>query len=100
MARFQGNCKIARKYTLILEKEMASRKELIEEFNKVETKYKELSYSLYKRYIKIVERYRDNKAKLEQYLDECPNCNSKLMFYQALRELSDKEEKKLKRQNK
>ena len=69
---------------------MASRKELIEEFNKVETKYRELTHSLYKRYVPIVERYRDNKAKLEQYCDECPNINAKLMFYQALRELEEK----------
>ena len=68
---------------------MSSRKELIEEFNKVETKYRELTHALYKRYLPIVQRHRNNKAKLEYYCDECPNIMVKTMFYQALRELDD-----------
>jgi uncharacterized protein with PIN domain len=69
---------------------MVTRKELIEEFKVAQTKYRELEYSLYKRYLPIVERYKNNEAKLHQYLDECPDCSSKMMFYQTLRELDEK----------
>ena len=75
---------------ITLTKIMATRKDLIEEFNKVETKYRELSYSLYKRYQPIAERYKDNKAKLEHYLYECPECSSKMLFYGALRDLRNR----------
>lgn len=66
---------------------MASRKELITEFKELEQKHRELSHALYQKYLPIVKRYRNDKEKLMQYLDECPNCNAKLMFYQALNEL-------------
>jgi hypothetical protein len=70
---------------------MISRKELIEEFNKINQKHRELSFALHQRYIIIVRKHKDNKAKLEHYLDECPDCSSKMMFYQVLLELREKE---------
>jgi hypothetical protein len=72
---------------------MASRKELIEEFLNVQKTYRELEYSLYKKYLVIVQRVRNDKVQLEKYLDECPDCSSKMMFYQVLRELDEKNNK-------
>jgi len=74
---------------------MASRKELIEEFLNVQKTYRELEYSLYKRYVVIVQRLKNNNdvEGLHKYLDECPDCSSKLMFYQAIRELDDQNNK-------
>lgn len=71
-----------------------TRKQLIEEFNVHDKKCKEISWELNKRYTKIVHRYQDDEDKLMHYLDECPNCMAKLMFYQRLREIREKKEKK------
>jgi len=65
------------------------RSELIEKFLEAQKTYRELEYSLKKRYQPIIERLRKRKdiKGLEKYLDECPDSSAKLMFYQALREL-------------
>ena len=72
---------------------MASRKEVIEEFLNVQKKYRELEYALYKKYIVIVRRLveKNDVKGLHKYLDECPDCSCKMMFYQTLRELEDKQ---------
>ena len=75
-----------RNYILV----MATRQELIEEFNVHDKKCKEIVWELNKRYTKIVHRYQDNEEKLMYYLDECPDCIAKLMFYQRLREIREK----------
>jgi len=69
---------------------MASRKELIEEFNIHDKRCKEISNELSKRYSKIIERYKDDENKLMYYLDECPECVAKLRFYHELRIIREK----------
>lgn len=75
---------------------MASRKELIEEFLNVQKTYRELEYELSNRYLVIVRRLtaKNDVEGLHKYLDECPDCSSKLMFYQVLRELDEKNKEK------
>ena len=74
---------------------MASRTEIIEEFLNVQKTYRELEYELSKRYLVIVRKLVANNdvEGLHKYLDECPDCSSKLMFYQVLRELDEKNNK-------
>jgi hypothetical protein len=67
-----------------------SRKELIKQFNEHNKICNEIAWELNKRYTKIVHRYKDNEKMLHKYLDECPNCMAKLMFYQRLREIEAK----------
>lgn len=71
-----------------------ARKQLIEVFNVHQTKSREIALELNKRYIKIIKRYQDDEEKLMYYLDECPDCTAKLMFYQRLREIKNSKEKK------
>ena len=74
---------------------MATRQQLIEEFLNVQKTYRELEYELSKKYLVIVRRLtaKNDVEGLHKYLDECPDCSSKLMFYQVLRELDEKNNK-------